>query len=572
MDLTDRNFDLAFRGFKTLFNDGMAGAPTHALDVAMRVTSTGCDETYGWLGNVPQLREWIGDRVIHKLASHGFTIENVDFESTVEVDRNNFADDKLGLYSPMFSELGRLTGQHREELVFGLLARGFETEGYDGQPFFDTAHSLDTAQGGVELFSNMQDGAGPAWFRLDTSRAVRALIWQERKPYDFVAMDRPGDDSVFMNRKLIYGVDARVNAGFGLPQLAFGSKAELTATNYAAARAAMMGFKTADGRKLGIQPNILVVLPELEEAALHIANTDTNDGGGSNPWKGTSSPSSRRSWAERMPDVFTTLLTRVGGPRAPDWVHLLDVGRNAARDGRVFLVDDPDALVAAFGAGGIDLPVDDHHQTDKPPAGYAGPVPAAGWMKAIRREGARILGRVDWTAQAADLLATKGFRFLSPALRVTRDGRVLAIKGAGLVHDPALPLTALASQETPMTDPADLMAALVDLMGLPDSATADDILAATRTLMDGAADTPGKMEGKARGGDLPGSDTAMVSVQPDPARTVPIEVFHEAMAGPSAQTATLAEERVQTKVGAALRDGHITPGMRDWAVALCRQD
>ncbi|MEM7642971.1 MAG: phage protease, partial [Pseudomonadota bacterium] len=217
-------------------------------------------------------------------------------------------------------------------------------------------------------------------------------------------------------------------------------------------------------------------------------------------------------------------------------------------------------------AGGIDLPVDDHHQTDKPPAGYAGPVPAAGWMKAIRREGARILGRVDWTAPAAELPATKGFRFLSPALRIARDGRVLAIKGAGLVHDPALPLTALASQETPMTDPADLRTALVDLLGLPDAATADDTLAAIQMLMDGAADAPDK----APVGGMDG--TAMASVQPDPARTVPIEVFHEAMAGRSAQTATLAEERVQTKVGAALRDGHITPGMRDWAVALCRQD
>ena len=287
MDLTEANLDLAFRGFKTLYTDAFEGAETHAPDVSMQVTSIARDETYGWLGQFPQLREWVGPRVVHKLTSHSFTILNRDFESTVSVPRNDFADDRLGLYRPMFSELGRLTAQHREELVFGLLSRGFEAEGYDGQPFFDAVHPLHTAGGTTEFFSNMQAGAETPWYLLDTSRAIRPLIWQERQPYDFVAMADPSDPTVFMNKEHIYGVDARVNAGFGLPQLAFGSKAELTAANYAAARAAMRGFKNADGRKLGIMPTVLVVPPELEETALHIVNTEHVDGGGSNPWKGT---------------------------------------------------------------------------------------------------------------------------------------------------------------------------------------------------------------------------------------------------------------------------------------------
>lgn len=67
----------------------------------------------------------------------------------------------------------------------------------------------------------------------------------------------------------------------------FGSKAPLTAENYAAARAAMMGFKSDGGRMLGVSPTVLVVPPALESAALHLLNTETKDGGGSNPWKGT---------------------------------------------------------------------------------------------------------------------------------------------------------------------------------------------------------------------------------------------------------------------------------------------
>ena len=49
----------------------------------------------------------------------------------------------------------------------------------------------------------------------------------------------------------------------------------------------MMGFKSNDGRILGVTPTVLVVPPSLESAALHLLNTDITTGGMSNPWKGT---------------------------------------------------------------------------------------------------------------------------------------------------------------------------------------------------------------------------------------------------------------------------------------------
>ncbi len=80
---------------------------------------------------------------------------------------------------------------------------------------------------------------------------------------------------------------ARVNAGFGLWQMAFGSKQALTPENYAAARSAMMKVRGNEGRIMGVNPSTLVVGPDLEEAAATIVNSAVNDGGGSNPWKGT---------------------------------------------------------------------------------------------------------------------------------------------------------------------------------------------------------------------------------------------------------------------------------------------
>jgi phage major head subunit gpT-like protein len=284
--INSQNLDLVFKGFKAVYSDAYLQAPAHWDKIAMTVPSSARDETYGWLGQFPNLREWIGPRVINGLKAHGFTIANRKFESTVSVPRDTISDDRLGVFKPMFSEMGQLARRHPGELIFDLLKLGFATTCYDGQYFFDTDHPVELA-GGLASVSNMQAGAGPAWFLLDTSRTVRPVIWQEREAYEFQSITDAADQHVFINDEYIYGIRARVNAGFGLWQLAFGSKAALDETNYAAARAAMMDFRSDSGRILGVSPSVLVVPPAIESAALHLLNTETKNGGGSNPWKGT---------------------------------------------------------------------------------------------------------------------------------------------------------------------------------------------------------------------------------------------------------------------------------------------
>jgi phage major head subunit gpT-like protein len=60
------------------------------------------------------------------------------------------------------------------------------------------------------------------WFLLDTSRAVRAVILQERRdvPVEFAALDRPTTESVFMRDLVFYGIRARYGVGYGLWQTA----------------------------------------------------------------------------------------------------------------------------------------------------------------------------------------------------------------------------------------------------------------------------------------------------------------------------------------------------------------
>lgn len=66
-------------------------------------------------------------------------------------------------------------------------------------------------------------GEDNSWHLLCTKKAVKPLIFQKRKAPKFVKKDGEHDDNVFFNKELVYGVDARGNAGFSFWQLAYGS-------------------------------------------------------------------------------------------------------------------------------------------------------------------------------------------------------------------------------------------------------------------------------------------------------------------------------------------------------------
>lgn len=284
------NLALLFQGFNAAFNKGWEGAATDYAKIAMTVPSQTRTQTYGWLGQVPRLREWLGDRVIKSLAAHGYTIANKKFELTLSVSRDDISDDQYGIFAPLFQDMGRAGREQPDELVFALLAAGFTTACYDNQNFFDEEHKV-LAKGGQEvLVSNMQAGAGEAWYLLDTSRAVKPIIFQEREKPEFQSCDNPHDYNVFSRDEYLYGIRARHNVGFGFWQLAFASKADLTPENYAAAREAMQTMRGDEGRLLGIRPDTLVVPPSLESKARKIVSSALTDAGGTNEWAGTATP------------------------------------------------------------------------------------------------------------------------------------------------------------------------------------------------------------------------------------------------------------------------------------------
>ncbi len=281
------NLNDMFRGFQTIFQGAYTQAASQYMQVAMTVPSSTSEEKYAWLGTMPRFREWLGDRQLQSLKTWDYTVKNKDFENTVEVARNDIADDRLGIYTPMIQMLGQEARTHPDELVFGALAAGFTSLCYDGQYFFDTDHPVENADGSVGTVSNFGGGAGTAWYLLDTSRPIKPIIFQRRQDYQLVAMDSMSDEDVFMRKTFRYGVDARVNVGYGLWQMAYASKQALDITNYAAARAAMSSFKGDKGKPLAMRGTLLVYPPSLEKAALEVLQATRLANGADNVMAGT---------------------------------------------------------------------------------------------------------------------------------------------------------------------------------------------------------------------------------------------------------------------------------------------
>ena len=144
-----------YKGFQTIFNKAFKDAKALYEKVATTIPSSTKSEEYKWLGKIPQMRKWVGDRVIQNLSAFSWTIKNEDWESTIELDRNDIEDDTIGIYNPLIQGMAAAAKKHPDEIIWDLLMAGFTNLCYDGQYFFDTDHQ--EGESGVQ--SNKGTGA-----------------------------------------------------------------------------------------------------------------------------------------------------------------------------------------------------------------------------------------------------------------------------------------------------------------------------------------------------------------------------------------------------------------------------
>ena len=281
--------DALFVGFRGEFDRAFEKTPTAWDKVATRLSSTSKANIYGWLGQFPQFREWVGERIVRDMKAHAYSITNKKYESTVSVSRVDIEDDQVGVYKPIFGEMGRAAKVFPDELVFGLLSQGGALSCYDGQNYFDTEHPVYPnvdGTGAPAMVTNYAAGTDPAWYLLDDSRAIKPVIFQERTKPELTSLTDTRDEAVFMKDEYRFGIRYRCNAGFAFWQMAFCSRLPLNSENFNAAYGAMASYKADGGRPLGIRPTLLVVPPTLRVKAHEVVLADRLANGGDNPNKG----------------------------------------------------------------------------------------------------------------------------------------------------------------------------------------------------------------------------------------------------------------------------------------------
>lgn len=145
MIVNRESLNAVFLSLKTTFNNAFDAAPSVWQKIAMKVPSTTGQNDYAWLSKFPKMRKWIGEKNVKALEAAKHTIVNDDWEATVEVNRNDIADDNLGIYGPQAQMAGESAAQLPDEIVMELVNNGFTAKCFDGQYFFDTDHAVNGA-------------------------------------------------------------------------------------------------------------------------------------------------------------------------------------------------------------------------------------------------------------------------------------------------------------------------------------------------------------------------------------------------------------------------------------------
>ena len=83
MDINRAILEQFYFSVSAAFMDGLGTAESQYEKIAMTVPSSTKENVYPWLGTLPSMQKWAGDRIIRNLKAHKYSIENEKFEMTI---------------------------------------------------------------------------------------------------------------------------------------------------------------------------------------------------------------------------------------------------------------------------------------------------------------------------------------------------------------------------------------------------------------------------------------------------------------------------------------------------------
>ncbi|AZE10182.1 prophage MuSo2, protein Gp32, putative [Pseudomonas chlororaphis subsp. aureofaciens] len=247
--------------------------------------------------------------------------------------------------------------------------------------------------------------------------------------------------------------------------------------------------------------------------------------------------------------------------KAPEWVELIPAGPTVTgRDGRSWVFDGlaAELVQSSFLSRAIDLPIDWEHATQRR-ASVGKEAPASAWIKQFEVRNGALWAQVAWTPRGALQVESREYRFLSPVFDYETDStRIVRMVSAALTNIPNFLLTAL-NQENPENTPVKLSPALLAALGLPETATEEQAIAATNQLKTTAQ--------------------AMNTERPNLEQFVPRADYNALLSRATNAEQALATHKtgehnkaVDELITSATQAGKITPATADYHRAMCQDE
>lgn len=175
------------RYLNTLFNKTMVvlskqmGA-AGLLSLVTDVPSTKSEERYGWLGDLPVVKEWLSDKDYAGLKDYDYTIKNKDWYNAIGIDRNELEDDQMGMIKPRIESMVAAMQNFKADLIAQLIEDGETNKAYDDQAFFANRTDNDNLLAGTGItLDNLKADLTTARavmmrFKSDTSKVLRLTL------------------------------------------------------------------------------------------------------------------------------------------------------------------------------------------------------------------------------------------------------------------------------------------------------------------------------------------------------------------------------------------------------------
>jgi phage major head subunit gpT-like protein len=212
--ITPALLDALYRQYQFQFTSMYNATPTYWPSFASEMPSGSSENVYAWLEQFSGMRQWQGSRQVKSAIGRDYRLTNIPFELTVGLPRAKIADDQHGFFGAVIENMGMSTKQLPDQRLSLAVEAGTTALCWDGQPFFADAHPVNLDDSSLGTYDNNLTGAS----------------------YNFLT-DPKG--------------------------------------TWAAMKAVAKKYKDGGGKPLAVVLDTVMVGPDLEDAALTLANAQT---------------------------------------------------------------------------------------------------------------------------------------------------------------------------------------------------------------------------------------------------------------------------------------------------------